>query len=94
MDKKKGLLLKVLKKLQPYRNLAEGLIALVDSKYINEKTIDGLLVIINQSIKNVKEGTERTKLQKAVEVVQKIKHSESIEKEQEAEEVERLLEDI
>ncbi|MBU0627447.1 hypothetical protein KKG31_00655 [Patescibacteria group bacterium] len=94
MDKKKQLLLKVLKKLQPYRNLAEGLIALVDSKYIDEKTIDGLLLIINQSIKNVKEGKEKTKLQKAVEVVQKIKHSEKIEREDEALEVERLLEDM
>ena len=94
MDKKKELLLKVLNKLLPYRNLAEGLVALVDSKYIDEKTIDGLLLIINQSIKNVKEGKEKTKLMKAVEVVQKIKHSEKIEREDEAEEVERLLENM
>lgn len=94
MEKKKQLLLKVLQKLQPYWDLAEGLIALVDSQYIDEKTIDGLLAIISQSIKNVKEGQEKSKLQQAVEVVQRIKHSEAIEKEEESEEIENLLNDI
>ena len=92
MDKKKELLLKVLKKLQPYRNLAEGLIALVDSKYIDEKTIDGLLTIINQSIKNVKQSKNKEKMVKAVEIVQKIKQKEM--KDTEAEDVEKLLEGI
>jgi len=89
MDKKKELLLKVLKKLQPYRNLAEGLIALVDSKYIDEKTIDGLLTIINQSIKNVKQSKNKEKMVKAVEIVEKIKQKEM--KDTEAEDVEKLL---
>jgi hypothetical protein len=92
MEKKKQLLLKVLKKLQPYRNLAEGLIALVDSKYIDEKTIDGLLVIINQSIKNVKQSKNKEKMVKAVEIVEKIKQQEM--KDTETEDVEKLLEGI
>lgn len=92
MEKKKQLLLKVLVKLQPYRNLAEGLIALVDSKYIDEKTIDGLLTIINQSIKNVKVGKNKAKMVKAVEIVEKIKQQEM--KDTEAEDVEKLLEGI
>ena len=94
MEKKKQLLLKVLTKLQPYRNLAEGLIALVDSKYIDEKTIDGLLVIINQSIKNVKETKSKEKMVQAVEIVEKIKHSEEMEKEKESEDIEELLKGI
>ena len=92
MEKKKQLLLKVLTKLQPYRNLAEGLIALVDSKYIDEKTIDGLLVIINQSIKNVKESKNKEKMVKAVEIVEKIKQQEM--QDTESEDVEKLLEGI
>lgn len=94
MGKKKQLLLKVLTKLQPYRDLAEGLIALVDSKYIDEKTIDGLLIIINQSIKNVKQSKNKEKMVKAVEIVEKIKHSEAAEKEQESEDIEELLKGI
>ena len=92
MEKKKQLLLKVLAKLQPYRNLAEGLIALVDSQYIDEKTIDGLLVIINQSIKNVKQSKNKEKMIKAVEIVEKIKQQEM--KDTESEDVEKLLEGI
>lgn len=92
MDNKKQLLLRVLKKLQPYRNLAEGLIALVDSKYIDEKTIDGLLTIINHSIKNVKDSKNKEKMVKAVAIVEKIKQKEM--KDTETEDVEKLLEGI
>jgi len=92
MDTKKQLLLKVLKRLQPYRNLAEELVALVDSKYIDEKTIDGLLAIINQSIKNVKDSKNKAKMVKAVAIVEKIKQKEM--KESEHEDIEKLLEGI
>lgn len=90
MDKKKQLLLKVLVKLQAYRDLASGLIALVDSKYIDEKTIDGILMIINQSIKHVKWEQEKTKLIKAMDIVQKMKHQEALDHE----DAEKLLEGI
>jgi len=92
MEQKKQLLLKVLNKLLPYWNLAEGLIALVDSKYIDEKTIDGLLVVINQSIKNVKDSKNKEKMVKAVEIMEKIKQEEM--EENETNDVEKLLEGI
>jgi hypothetical protein len=40
MEKKKELLIKVLTKLQSYRDLAPGILALVESSYIDEKAMD------------------------------------------------------
>jgi hypothetical protein len=40
MEKKKQLIIKVLEKLKPYWDLAEGVLALVESKYADEKLVD------------------------------------------------------
>jgi hypothetical protein len=40
MEKKKKLIIKVLTKLKPYRNLAEGILALVESSFCTDKTLD------------------------------------------------------
>lgn len=53
MDKKQ-LIINVLTKLKPYRNLAEGLLALVESDYSDEKCLDGLVQLLATSIKDVK----------------------------------------
>jgi hypothetical protein len=64
MEKKKKLIIKVLTKMKPYRNLAEGILALVESSYADEKTIDGILHIMNQSIKSIKKENEKELMQK------------------------------
>lgn len=64
MEQKKALLIKILTKLNPYRNLAEGILALLQSSYIDDKAIDGVITIISQSIKSVKKDNEKTVLQK------------------------------
>jgi hypothetical protein len=64
MEKKKELIIKVLTKMKPYRNLAEGILALVESSYMDEKTIDGILHIMNQSIKSIKKENEKELMQK------------------------------
>lgn len=90
MENKKKLIIEVMKKLLPYWPMAEGIIALIESKYIDKKAIDWLLVIISEAIKTTKWDKERSKLQRAVEAVQKIKHKEDIDKE----EADKLLESI
>jgi hypothetical protein len=64
MEKKKELIIKVLTKMKPYRNLAEGILALVESSYMDEKTIDGIIHIMNQSIKSIKKENEKELMQK------------------------------
>lgn len=93
MEKKKKLLIQVLTKIKPYRDLAEGILALVESSYIDEKAIDGVIHLISQSIKTVKNKWEKTKLQKWLEKIQKIKQMEEDEKMSEGE-LENILSDM
>ena len=50
MEKKKELLIKVLKKLQPHWNLAEGFLALLESEYVDEDAMNGLAKVIANKI--------------------------------------------
>lgn len=64
MEQKKQLLIKVLTKLQPYWNLAEGILALLKSEYIDEKTIESIIHMINQTIKITKKTQNKSMLEK------------------------------
>ncbi|EKD25135.1 MAG: hypothetical protein ACD_80C00113G0003 [uncultured bacterium (gcode 4)] len=92
MDEKKKLLIKILTKLIPYRNLAEGILALMESSYADEKTIDGILLLMNQSITTVKNKKVKEKLQKGTELIKKIQQKENDEKDKEN--IEDLLDAI
>ena len=56
MEQKKQLLIKVLTKLQPYWNLAEGILALLESGYADEDAMNGLAKVIADKIKNIKKA--------------------------------------
>ena len=93
MNKKK-LVLDVLNKLLPYRPMAEWIIALIESKYADEKIIDDLLIIISKAIKSTKKESEKTKLEKASKTIKKIKEVEKKQKKQESEEIEKMIKEI
>lgn len=93
MEQKKKLLIMVLKKLQPQWNLAEGILALVESSYIDEKTIDGLIHIISHSIVTAKTKQEKNVLTQWLEKIKKIKRLENDEKMSDKE-LDNLLADI
>ena len=92
MEQKKQLLIKVLTKLQPYWNLAEGILALVESQYCDEKMIDGIANLIAQSINKTKDEKQKAKFKKSMEVIKKIQQKEM--KENDVEEAEELLHQI
>ena len=79
--------------MKPYRNLAEGILALVESSYADEKTIDWIIHIMSQSIKSIKKDNEKTVLQKWLEKIQQIRHMEEDENLSE-EELDSLLSGI
>ena len=83
----------MLTKMKPYRNLAEGILALVESSYADEKTIDWIIHIMSQSIKSIKKDNEKTVLQKWLEKIQQIRHMEEDENLSE-EELDSLLSGI
>lgn len=93
MDQKKKLLIQILNKLKPHRELSEGILALIESWYADEKTIDGVIHVIANSIRTLKDDEQKTILQKWLEMVQKIKDMEENEKMSE-EELDNLLADI
>ena len=93
MNQKKALLIQILNKLKPHRELADGILALIESWYANDKAVDGLIHVISNSIRTLKDGEQKTVLQKWLEMVQKIKDMEENEKMSE-EELDKLLADI
>jgi len=50
MEEKKKLLLRALDKLTPYRDAAEGVIAVVESEFSDEETITGLIAFVQSII--------------------------------------------
>lgn len=73
--------------------MTEGILALVESSYMDEKTIDGVIHVISQSIKKLKNDENKTKLQKWLEKIQQIKALEDEEKMSDKE-LDNLLADI
>ncbi len=71
MDKK-ALVIKVLEKLSPKRDLADGIVALLTNAQVDEQTIDGLIHIINKSIHTVQSKQDASVLQKSLDALHKI----------------------
>jgi hypothetical protein len=86
MDQKKKLIIQVLTKLKPYRNLAEGILALVESPYIDEKSIDGIIKFIADGIKHIKAKQQDEWVQKVKKLEAK-HHEREIQDVQEAEDL-------
>lgn len=96
MEKRKKLLIKVLTKLKPYRNLAEGIMALIKSNYVDENTINGVVNAIAKALKKTKNKQEKSKLQQGMEIVKRLKKKEEKERENEDadQELEIMIKDI
>lgn len=71
MDKK-ALVIKVLEKLSPKRDLADGIIALLTKTHVDEQTIDGLISIINKAMHTIQSKQNANALQKSLDVLHKI----------------------
>lgn len=91
MDKK-TLLIKLLEKLIPYRDKAKDLMFLVESDFGDPKFIDELIHILHNKIQTIKKDDSREKLEKAIDIIHKIKEKEESEKANE--DLEKLLADI
>ena len=93
MDKK-AYIVAILQKLQPYRPMAEGILALMESGYADDSTIDGILNLLHQGVKQIATEKGKEKFQKAIELVQKIKHQEEDERIGEKQDLDALLDTI
>ncbi len=93
MQQKKDLLIKVIGKLKWHWDLAEWILALLESSYIDDNSINGLISLVSRSIKLCKNSLDTNKMKKWLEKIQKIKELENAEEISE-EDLEALLEDI
>jgi len=59
--------------MEPYWDLVPWILALIESEYTDENTIDNLLLLINISIKLLKKDDQKQILQKWLAAIQKIK---------------------
>ncbi len=93
MDKR-SYIISILQKLKSYRPIAEGILALIESTYCNDQTIDVLLKMLRQGVKQVTTRQGQEKFQKAIELVQKIKHTEEQEDKNKEMELDAMLNTI
>jgi len=93
MENKKKFLIKVLKKLQPQRPLAEGFLALLESEYVTDEIMDKLINALQESIEVVKTDSEKDTFKKWLEIIKKIRKQEAEEEQMSEEDLEKLLEE-
>lgn len=95
MEQKKKLLIKVLTKLKPYRNLADGFLVLVESEYVTDEIVDKLIGALQDAMDQVSKENEKEKLSKGLRLIKKIKNQEEQEdKKMTEEDLDKLLETI
>ena len=94
MMNKKEYLIFLLEKLQPYRQLAEGILALIQETEVTDETLDAVLKLLQEGVKTVKSHKGQEVFQKAITLVQKIKQQSDLQQEKDEAESEILLQQI
>ncbi len=79
-EHKRDLLVEILKKLSPYRDLAIPITALVESEYMDEKTLDTMLAFISKAIQTLESEQVKEKFIRSIEQIQKAKTNEELSK--------------
>lgn len=93
MENKKKFLIKVLKKLQPQRDMAEGFLALLESEYVTDEIMDKLISALQESIEVVKTDSEKDTFKKGLKLIKKIRNKEEQEeKKMTDEDLDKILE--
>lgn len=90
----KDLLIRLLQKLKPYWDLADWLIALLESEYIDEKTIVNIASIMQNNVQKMQTWKAKEKLQKAIMYMEKLKVQQSVDQVHDQEEADRILDDL
>ena len=80
MDQRKELIIKVLERLQWHRDMADWILSLMKISDLDDNTIEWLIQIIWDAVKNTKKVQEKEKLEKSLNQIQKIKTMELSEK--------------
>lgn len=79
-EKKRELILSVLESLFWYWDLAEWIHALVSSQFVTPELLDSLTQILSDAIENVQDEKIKKKIQKWLELIEKIREIEAQER--------------
>lgn len=92
---KKQYVLELLKKLEPYRDVITGIIAMVELWNCTDEDIDTIIKVVETHVKETTDQELKEKFVKAQNILITIRHQEEVEKvEEEEKEIETLLEQI
>lgn len=83
----------VLQKLSPYRELAEGYIAMVESSYADKKFIDQLCHILAETIRTTKSELIKKEFEDSFHTLKAIQQKEKTQQVKDTETAEHILED-
>ena len=93
-ETKRKLVIQILQKLQDVWKLAPWFLIIVQSEYLTETVLDTLADVLQRSIASVSSELEQAKLQQALTLVQKIQHREQESREQDIQDLERMMDEI
>jgi len=93
MDQKKEIVIKILERLQWYRDMAADLLVIVESSYCTDEILDSLINIMDKSMKTVKKWNEKKIMEKSLLKIQHIRQMEKNERMSD-EDLDALLADI
>ncbi|HMT01340.1 MAG TPA: hypothetical protein PKD96_01360 [Candidatus Absconditabacterales bacterium] len=94
MLQKKQLLLKILEKIKPFWELAEGMVSLLQTDFVDEPMVDSFLAVLTKAIHGIKDEKAKLALQRAVEYVHSMKEKEQVEHEKADQELDAMLSTI
>ena len=89
---KKDYILKLLDLLKDTWPMAEGIRILVEGNVLDDKSIDGLISIIENAINSVDNELSKEKLEKSKEFLQKLKETELQSQQQDEKDIQQLNE--
>jgi hypothetical protein len=93
-EQKKSIVIQILIKMKPYRDIADGLLILIESQYVTDEIIDTLISLIYKSMSSIEDITSTQKMQQAITVLNTIKEQEQQSQQQDIQEAENLLSQI
>ena len=93
-QKKKDAIVKILTKLVPYWDLAEGFLTLVQSEYCDDQTINELSRMIWNAASEMEELDKKKILNKGLSMIKKIHEGERKDKEEEEEELDHMFDNL
>lgn len=93
MEQKKKLLIKVLTKLTPYRELAAGFLALV-KETSSDDFIESLLSLIKRQILVIKDKKKKQAILHQIENIKKIEAKTEVNTKKDQEDADKMLDDL